>query len=221
MRKQIEIEIPSSWEDVTLSKYLEMQKDLIAYQDDVEAQGAFMIYHLCGIDAKTLKGLSAESFNVIKTKLEAFTSNTEHNLQRIIKIGDIEYGFEPNLSKIAYGAYADITKYKTISIDENWCNIMSILYRPIIKKHGENYAIKSYDGTINADLFKNVSMDVHFGALHFFFSLLKDLLNSTLNFTIPMLKGLPPSFTQTLQASGELTQRLLNLPTETYKKSKT
>ena len=218
MRKEIEITIPTSWSDVTLRKYLDLQKDIQSYEDNEEAQTAFTIYHLCGIDAKALRRLSAESYNVIREKLENFIGNTEHELKRIITIDGIEYGFEPNLSKISYGAYADITKYKTITIDENWCDIMSILYRPINKKQGENYSIQAYDGTGNAELFKDLSMDIHFGALFFFVHLSTDLLNSTLNFTMATMKGLPPNFTQTLRTSGELTQRLLNLQTETSKK---
>jgi hypothetical protein len=95
---------------------------------------------------------------------------------------------------------------------------MSILYRPIVKKQGENYAIKSYDGNGDAGLFKNVSMDIHFGALFFFVHLSMDLLNSTLNSMTATMTGLPPNFTQISQASGEVIQQLLNSQMGTSKK---
>ena len=57
MRTEIEIIMPESWADVTLEKYLALQKDLETYKDNEEAQVAFMIYHLCGINAKQLKSL--------------------------------------------------------------------------------------------------------------------------------------------------------------------
>jgi hypothetical protein len=109
-----------------------------------------------------------------------FLNETEHPLKNIIEIDGVEYGFEPNLSKIAYGAYLDITKYDTITIDNNWGKIMSILYRPILKKNSVLYEIQPYDGNIDEEKFMKVTMDIHFGALFFFINLLKDLPSSIL-----------------------------------------
>jgi len=168
MKKTIEITMPESWADVTLEKYLALQQDLETYKEDEEAQVAFMIHHLCGIDAKQLKSLSKASYDIIKDNLQNFLDIPKVELQRIINIDGIEYGFEPNLSKISYGAYADITKYDTLTIDDNWSKIMSILYRPVERKHGDNYSIKVYDGKIDGDKFNKVKMDIHFGTLFFF-----------------------------------------------------
>ena len=39
---------------------------------------------------------------------------TDYPLQRNITIEGVEYGFEPNLSKMPYGAYLDISNFDTI-----------------------------------------------------------------------------------------------------------
>ena len=44
---------------------------------------------------------------------------------------------------------------------------MSILYRPVVKKQGDMYAIEPYSGNLNPQPFLNVGMDIHFGALFF------------------------------------------------------
>lgn len=208
MIKEIEIKIPTSYADISLKKWLALQKDIKSYQDNDEAVGAVMIYHLCGLDANYLKGLPIEAYNTIRDELNGFINNVQLPLQRIITIDGIEYGFEPNLSKMAYGAYADISKFQTIEIDDNWAKIMNILYRPIEKKKGDMYSIKQYTGETDYEKFLNVGMDVHFGTLFFLLNLQIDLLNFTLNFL--KVEELPHNIKQILARSGELMQPLLN-----------
>jgi hypothetical protein len=216
MRKTLTIEIPTSWKDVTLKQYLALQADLEAYRDDEEAQAALMLYHLCGLDAEYLKKLSAESYNKVRGKLNEFISPESIELQQFVTIDGIEYGFEPNLSKMSYGAYADITKWDTIAIDKNWAKVMSILYRPVTKKQKERYDIETYDGNIDETKWLDVNMEVHWGALFFFVRLQMDLLNGILK----SLKEeeLHPSMKSILARSGELMQQSLSWPMASLKK---
>jgi hypothetical protein len=82
---------------------------------------------------------------------------------------------------MAYGAYVDISKYDKLEINDKWAEVMSILYRPIIKRYGKLYDIIPYEGLIDSELFLDVTMDVHFGCLFFFVNLSKDLWHSTLS----------------------------------------
>ena len=216
MRKTLTLEIPTSWKDGTLKQYLALQGDLEAYRDDEEAQSALMLYHLCGLDAEYVKKLSAQSYNVVRSKLNEFISPETIELEQFVTIGDVEYGFEPNLSKMSYGAYADITKYDTIQIDKNWANIMSILYRPVTKKIKERYDIETYDGNIDETKWLDVNMEVHWGALFFFVRLQMDLLKGILK----SLKEeeVPASMRSILARSGELMQQSLNWPMANLKK---
>ncbi len=216
MKQTLTIEIPTSWKDVTLKQYLAMQADLENYRDDEEAQTALMLHHLCKLQPEYLKGLSADAYNLLKAKLGEFVSPDNIELKRFLTIGGKEYGFEPNLSKMAYGAYADITQWDTITIDKNWAKIMDILYRPVTKKKGDRYQIESYTGEIDEAKWLDVDMETHWGTLFFFVHLQRDLLNATQKY----LKGmeLPPNIKSTLVKSGEVMQRLLNLQTVTLKK---
>ena len=216
MKKEIEISIPQGYDDITLKKYLTLQKELKNYEDNVEAQSAVLVTYLCGIDTDILSGLGKQDYNRISSELGKWISNTEFDLQRVITIDGVEYGFEPNLSNISYGAYADITQYGTLSIDENWAKVMSILYRPITNRIRDTYEIQKYNGEINSDKFLDVSMDIHFGTLFFFVNLLTDLLKSTLNST--KVEEFPLNTKLILEKSGALMQLSLNLPTETLKR---
>jgi len=216
MRKTLTIEIPTSWADVTLEKYLALQSDLENYKDDEEAQTALMLYHLCGLDAAYIKSLSTESYHKIKDKLNGFISPEGIDLTTFITIDGVEYGFEPNLSKIAYGAYADISQYDTIAIDKNWAKTMSILYRPVQRKQYGKYEIAPYDGILDEESFLKVTMDVHFGAWFFFVRLQMDLLKDTLNSLKEM--ELPHNIKSILEKSGEVIQQSLSLPTAISKR---
>ena len=214
--KEIELKVPTSYADITLKTWLELQKELVNYEDNEEAITALMLSYLCGLDPKYLKNIAVDDYIEIKTELANFISNIELPLQRFITIGGVEYGFEPNLSNMTYGSFADITKYNEIKIDDNWASIMSILYRPVTKKQGDMYTIQPYSGNLNPNLFLDVKMDIHFGCLFFFVNLSTDLLNFTLKSTTGM--ELPHNIKSILGKNGGHIQQLLNLQAETYSK---
>ena len=216
MIKEIELKVPTSYEDISLKRWLALQTDLKNYSDDDNAVTAVMFMHLCGLEPTYLKNISIDDYALIKNELESFISNTDLPLQRIITIDGKEYGFEPNLSQMSYGAYADITAFKELTIDENWAKIMDILYRPIIKKKGEMYSIEPYKGEINPEKWLSVGMHIHFGCLFFFVHTFLDLLKSILNST--MVMELPHNIKSILERSGQLIPHSLNSPAEILRK---
>jgi hypothetical protein len=217
MKKQIELKVPTSYGDISLHKWLGLQKEIKNYEGDDEAVGALMLYHLCGLDPIYLKGLAAKDYNILKNELASFIQDVELELQRFVTIDGVEYGFEPNLSKMAYGAYADISKFGTIGIDENWAKIMNILYRPVSKKIGDMYSIQPYTGDDKYEKWLNVPMDIHFGALFFLLNLQTNLLNSILKSSMEM--EVPHNIKPILARSGAHMQQLLNWQKAIYSDS--
>jgi len=210
---QVKLTVPNSWETISLKKYLDYVKEIENYKDDDEAVTAITLWHFCGLQPEWMDKVSVDDLTLLKSKLTKFLYNHEHELQRKIMVDGQTYGFEPNLSKMAYGAYLDITKFNTFTIDDNWANIMSILYRPITSEINGMYLIKPYDGTDNSEKFLKLGMDIHFGALFFFINLSTDLLSATLNYTKEM--GIPHNIKPILERSGHLIQHLSHLQTTT------
>jgi hypothetical protein len=210
MKQEITLKVPTNWSAVTLKDYLALRKDLETYKEDDEALTACLFHHLCHFPLEYLQQMDIDTYIAIKADLTRFFNNVEHPLKRFITIDGVEYGFEPNLSQMAYGAYVDISKYETVGIDDKWAEIMSILYRPVIKKSGALYDIKGYDGNIYPDKFMDITMDIHFGCLFFFNNLLKDLLKDTQK-SLMELTEVPDSIKSILLKSGNLTHQLSNL----------
>jgi hypothetical protein len=215
MKETLSIIVPTEWKDITLKKWLELQKDLEDYKDDDDAQTQLLLWHLCGLDVDVVKRLPRTMYDSLKQKLNEFQQPGELGLQPIVTIDGIEYGFEPNLSNMSYGTYADITQYETIGIDKNWSKVMDILYRPIEKKMGENYTIRPYNGKIDETKWENTTMDIHFGAMFFFLHTSMDLYPVILKSLTEM--ELPLSIKQTLVKSGKLMQQFSNWQKGTLK----
>ena len=212
---EIKFTVPTDWSSVSLKKYLELKQDLDTYEDNEVAQIAVLFHHLTTFPVEYLQGLDIDTFTQVRDDILGFFNNTEHELQKIITIDGVEYGFEPNLSKMAYGAYVDISKYDEIRVDKNWSEIMSILYRPIVKKRLNQYEIQPYKGEINGERFLNVGMDVHFGAVFFFNRLSMDLLKDTLK-SLTETTVLPHNLKSILTENGNPTLPFINSPEEIF-----
>lgn len=209
MKKEIKIVVPTDWSAIPLKKYLELRNDMKSYEGDADATIACLFHHLCDFPIEYLSQLDIDTYNSVVADITKFFNSIEFPLQQFINIDGIEYGFEPNLSKMSYGAYVDITKYETLNIDDKWAEIMSILYRPVSKKVGKLYEIQPYTGDVNKEKFLNVSMDTHFGAVFFFKSLLMDLSKSTLN-SLMHITEVPHNIKSILEKNGNLIHQLLN-----------
>ena len=217
MKKTIQITLPESWADVTLKGYLELQKELENYSDDEEAVAAVLLWKLCGIDGDTLKSIPRKTVMELRSGLSKFLNSMECPLQRIIEIDGVRYGFEPNLSRMSYGAYADITQSDKIGIDENWSKTMSILYRPITNQKGELYNIEPYTGEGNSINWESIGMDVHLGVLFFFLHLSLDLVSATQN-SLMGTEAVAVNWDLTSLKSGKLMEQLLNLQMGTLRR---
>lgn len=212
MKKQIEITVPNDFSAVTLKQYVQLQKDLDNNEGDTEAQDAFLVYNLTGMTPDMVKELDSDIISKIRVDLTKLLQKTDYELQRTITIDDVEYGFEPNLSKMPYGAYLDISKFENIQLNEVWPTILSILYRPVKKKKGALYEIEPYEGVEpwDEDKWWNVGMDFHFGCFFFFIRLYKDLVKGTLN-SLKNQTEISPNIKSILEESGEAIQQLSNL----------
>jgi len=56
--KQLELKVPTSYADISLKRWLDLQNELENYKDDPNAVTALMLYHLCGLDPKYLIGIA-------------------------------------------------------------------------------------------------------------------------------------------------------------------
>ena len=169
-----EFKLISSWEDVTLEKWLK----LIDFKEGTKTEEAEKtIAELSNNPKKLIKELALQDVAVIMSKMAELQEKQNSSLKKIIKIDGVEYGFHPDLDSITLGEYADLEHYIKLGIEKHLPEIMAVLYRPIKEKKNDIYIISAYDGNIQirAEEMKKMSAEQVQSALRFFFVLGKEL----------------------------------------------
>ena len=169
-----EFELISSWEDVTLEKWLQLVNSIEGTKTQ-EAEAT--IAALSTIPKQLVKELPLSDVVVIMSKIAELQQKQNSSLKRIIEIDGVEYGFHPDFSEITLGEFADIETFIKNDIEKHLPELMAVLYRPIKEKKNDVYIIEAYDGNISirAEEMKKMSAEQVQSALRFFFALGKML----------------------------------------------
>jgi hypothetical protein len=178
---KLELSVPSSLDSIELWQY-QKYMSVVEKNKDVENAEEFLNMKLveifCDISLKDVSSISLSDFSKITEIIgKAFSEKTP--LIRHFELGDMEFGFVPNLDKISIGEYIDIE-----SNIFDWKNIhkaMAVLFRPVKKKYKEKYKVEKYKGSEEyQEAAKYMPLSVALGAVVFFYRLGKDLSNHTL-----------------------------------------
>jgi len=170
-----EFKLISSWEDVTLEKWLK----LIEFQEGSKTEEAEKtIAEFSNIPKKLIKELALKDVALIMSKLAQLQQRQNSSLKRIIKIEGVEYGFHPDLESITLGEYADIETFIKNGIEKHLPEMMAVLYRPVTLKKNDIYIIDAYDGNIRlrTEEMKKMSAEQVQSALVFFWIFVNELL---------------------------------------------
>lgn len=198
---QVEINVPTSLEDITLEQYQKFSKVNTEENED----SSFLLHKtveiFCGLDLKdTLKIKYSSVSEIIAILNKVFKETPE--LTPTFTFKGVEYGFIPNLDDMTLGEYVDLDD--TFGDWENMHKAMSVLYRPITNKLKGRYLIEEYEGFKNAEKFKELPLNIVFGTTVFFFALSSELLKTTLSY---LKTELPENLTtqerQVLEESGD------------------
>jgi len=199
---KLDITIPTSISEIPLISYQKFLKMQSASNDE-EFIAQKMIEIFCGIELKEVVKMKLTSVNELVNHFNTIFS-VKPKFQPTFKIGEIEYGFIPDLENISFGEYVDLDNY--LPKWDDFHKAMAVMYRPIVKKKGDKYEIMQYNGAAEfSDLMQYAPMDVAISASVFFWTLGAELLNATLNYlkteTNKMMKE--ESLTLTHEPSSE------------------
>ena len=172
---KIEINVPTSLNEVTLGQY---QKYLKIAENNPEGNflDAKMIEIFCGIplsDSYKLKMSSAAAIVDIITEL---LNQTPKHTERF-ELNGIEYGFIPDLDEMSLGEYIDLDN--NVSKWEQMHVAMNVLYRPIKTSKVGKYNIEEYD-VKNPEKMKDMPLGAAIGSVFFFLNLGMELSKHTI-----------------------------------------
>jgi len=94
-----------------------------------------------------------------------------------------DYGFVPDINAISFGEWLDLDS-NCKDFPKNLTKILAILYRPISNQLGNKYTIEPYNASHlkNADEFNEMPLSIANGALVFFSTIEKELVNTSLQY---------------------------------------
>ena len=182
-----EFKLISSWEDVTLEKWLK----LIDFETGTKTEEATeTIAALSNIPKQLVKELALKDVAILMSKIAKLQQKQDTNLKKIIEIEGVEYGFMPDLDSISLGQYADLETFIKNGVEKHLPEIMAVLYAPIKVKKNDIYIVEAYNGNIRlrAEEMKKMSAEQVQAALFFFYNFAKELSEILPLFLMEQLK---------------------------------
>jgi hypothetical protein len=176
---KVELDIPTSLEEISLSsfqKYLKISET----NQDVNFLKHKAIEIFCGVSLLTVSNMRQLDVDDINQKINSILETTP-KLQQKFTIDGVLFGFIPNLENMTAGEYIDLDSY--IKNPHTLHKALAVLYRPITANYKDKYLIEAYEGSDKySDKMKNVNLQIALGASVFFWDLAKDLLLSLTNY---------------------------------------
>ena len=141
MNTQITISVPTNWEEVSISQYINYTESVS--DTDTPAQNmAKLLLHFCGIKGNIIKHIKIKDLEKIQETLSnLMTCNLNTKLMEKIEIEGVRYGFHPAIDELTMGEFVDID---THAKNGNMAKMLGVLYRPITKEKGNRYSIEPY-----------------------------------------------------------------------------
>lgn len=171
------LNIPESLNEVTLSQYQKWVKII-----DEEKISTFfqqkMIEIFCNSELKKILQMKVKDVDEVTTNIDNLF-NEKPLFVPTFKLGEIEFGFIPQLDEMTFGEYIDLDNYLTDW--ETMHKAMSVLFRPILHKRKGKYVIEEYQGSDTYNL-SEMPLNVVMGALVFFCNLRNELQKHILNY---------------------------------------
>ena len=171
------LNIPESLNEVTLSQYQKWVKII-----DEEKISTFfqqkMIEIFCNSELKKILQMKVKDVDEVTTNIDNLF-NEKPLFVPTFNLGEIEYGFIPQLDEMTFGEYIDLDNYLTDW--ETMHKAMSVLFRPILHKRKGKYVIEEYQGSDTYNL-SEMPLNVVMGALVFFCNLRNELQKHILNY---------------------------------------
>jgi len=187
-------QMPKHWNDLPLKKYVRIMKILTDKEIKTELEKTTkMIRVLTDIPEADILRLPVHNVQVLGGYLARFlTTHPNDELNHILKIKGIEYGFHPKLSSISFGEWADIDAFINEGANDNLHKILAVLYRPVKEKNGDKYQIEEYEPCKEREqiMLDNLTVGDFHGVSVFFSDLERELSTHMISSSIQELKAL-------------------------------
>ena len=202
---ELKVIVPTALSEITLDQYQRFAR----LEGDEEFLTHKMLEIFCGVPLANLPNVRIKDVSHISKHISAMI-NEKPNLTPTFTMGDVKYGFIPELDNITYGEFVDLDGY--LQDVQDLHKVMAVLYRPLTREVKHRYLIEPYEGSNKyAEQMKQAPMSVAMGASLFFWRLGNELLRASLT---SLERGNPKTNTPSKDNSpsvGDGTLQYINL----------
>ena len=181
-RKTIELEVPTTLEDIKLWQYQKYMKVVEAHKDAEETEelnnflNMKLVEIFCNVSLKDVSKISVRGYKRILDIINKAFEEKPKLVQRF-DLDGVDMGFIPKLDDISLGEYIDIEN--NLSDWQKIHKAMAVLYRPVNFKLGNKYGITSYEVKEEVqEVMKEMPMSAVISSMVFFYDLGKVLLRA-------------------------------------------
>jgi len=175
---KLTLNIPESLSEVTLDQYQQWLK----VAEDKELDNFLqqkMIEIFCGVTLKQVMLIKAKDIESIVVQISKLFNQKENKFIDRFNYQAQDFGFIPKLDDMTFGEYVDLDTY--LADWQLMHKAMSVLYRPITFKKKNQYLIEDYE-TADKYNMKQMTLDVVFGSMVFFWKLRNELQTHILSY---------------------------------------
>ena len=160
--------VPLKYADLTLGQLMTLQTE----------ENRFKRVAACAdITIEELRNVPMSEVTQADEHLKRIAEEESGRHLKVIELNGQQYGFIPNWKEFSLGEWIDIEEYS----GDFWNNahkIMSILYRPILRRQGDVHTIEKYTSKEDSEVFKLLPADLFGGCILFFFGSRTKLLHT-------------------------------------------
>ena len=175
---KLTLNIPESLSEVTLDQYQQWLKVAEGKDLDNFLQQK-MIEIFCGVTLKQVMQIKAKDIESIVVQISKLFNEKDSKFIDRFKYQEKDFGFIPKLDDMTFGEYVDLDNY--LADWQLMHKAMAVLFRPITFKKKNQYLIEDYE-TADKYNMKQMTLDVVFGSLVFFWNLRNELQNHILSY---------------------------------------
>ena len=190
----MKIILPENQSEITLEQYQRYVKLLERTDLDIYNFNRRKLEIFTPLSFKDTENVTQVDFEFCLNQIDK-ALNEEVEFKNRFTLGNVEFGFIPNLDEMTTAEYVDLNKYTNTADTLHY--LMAILFRPIINKDSfGNYEIQNYQGTKEYfELMKKTPLSIANGSLFFFINLSTELQSYILKYTKEVQKkaGLLPT----------------------------
>ena len=175
---KLTLNIPETLSEVTLDQYQRWLKVADGKELDNFLQQK-MIEIFCGITLKQVLMIKAKDIETIVADISKLFETKDSKFIERFSYNNQEFGFIPKLDDMTFGEYVDLDNY--LSDWQLMHKAMGVLFRPITFKKKNQYLIEEYE-TADKYNMKQMTLDVVFGSIVFFYHLRNELQKHILSY---------------------------------------